>query len=141
MEADAIEDYMTTEFAAITPDMAVDAAAAKLIQKEMLGGPVVDEAGKLVGWVSEQECLHITIQVVYYNQRVATVRDIMRTDVLTVSPHDHPLDLAQQMLSKTPKPKNYPVVDSHGKVIGVISRRHILKMLLKKMREQSKKPA
>ncbi|GGO81351.1 CBS domain-containing protein [Marinobacterium nitratireducens] len=141
MEPGAIADYMSTEFAVITPDMPVDVASAKLIQKEMLGGPVVDDAGRLVGWISEQECLHITIQVVYYNQRVATVRDVMRTDVLTVSPNDHPLELAQQMLSKTPKPKNYPVVDRHNKVIGVISRRHMLKMLLRKMAEQSKKPA
>jgi len=140
MEAGAIEDYMTTEFAVITPDMPVTDAAAKLIQKEMLGGPVVDEAGKLMGWISEQECLQVTIQVVYHNQRIATVRDIMRTDVLSVREQDHPLDIAQQMLSKPPKPKNYPVVDSHGKVIGVISRRHILKMLLKKMKELSKKP-
>ncbi|MFC6672250.1 CBS domain-containing protein [Marinobacterium aestuariivivens] len=132
---------MSTEFAVITPEMPVDVASAKLIQKEMLGGPVVDEVGRLVGWISEQECLQVTVQVVYYNQRVATVRDIMRTDVLTVSPNDHPLDLAQQMLSKPPKPKNYPVVDRHGKVIGVISRRHVLKMLLRKMTEQSKKPA
>ena len=105
----------------------------------MLGGPVVNENRELVGWISEQECLQVTIQVVYHNQRIANVRDIMRTDVLTVSPTDHPLELARQMLSAKPneKPKSYPVVDSQRRVIGVITRRHILKMLLNKMAELS----
>lgn len=139
MEAGSIRDYMSTDFAIITPDMQVVEASAKLIQKAMLGGPVVNEHRELVGWISEQECLQVTIQVVYHNQRIGNVRDIMRTDVLTVSPSDHPLELARQMLSPRPneKPKSYPVLDSQRRVIGVITRRHILKMLLKQMSELS----
>lgn len=139
MEAGSIREYMSTDFAIITPEMPVVEASAKLIQKAMLGGPVVNENRELVGWISEQECLQVTIQVVYHNQRIANVRDIMRTDVLTVSPTDHPLELARQMLSAKPneKPKSYPVVDSQRRVIGVITRRHILKMLLNKMAELS----
>ena len=51
-----------------------------------------------------------------------------RRDVLT---------LAQQMLNA--KPKIYPVVDASNKVLGVISRRHILNMLDQKLAELSKK--
>ena len=93
----------------------------------MLGGPVVDAEGLLLGWVSEQECLRVAIQVAYYNQRVATVREIMRSDVLSVSRDMDPLALAQQMLGD--KPKSYPVVDAAGKVVGVVSRRHMLQQL------------
>ena len=139
MEAGSIREYMSTDFAIITPEMQVVEASAKLIQKAMLGGPVVNENRELVGWISEQECLQVTIQVVYHNQRIANVSDIMRTDVLTVSPTDNPLELARQMLSPTPneKPKSYPVLDSQRRVIGVITRRHILKMLLKQLSELS----
>ncbi|HLA29430.1 MAG TPA: CBS domain-containing protein, partial [Pseudomonas sp.] len=67
------------------------------------------------------------IQVAYYNQRVATVRDIMRSDVLSVTRDMDPMELAQQMLGD--KPKHYPVVDTDGKVLGVVSRRHLLQQL------------
>lgn len=131
-----IAECMSKDFAVIRPDMPVVEAAGKLIKKESLGGPVTDDAGHLLGWISEQECMQVAIQVLYYNQRVATVADIMRKDVLTVSLGDDPLQLAQQMLQE--KPKVYPVVDGAGKVLGVISRRHLLKMLDQKLLELGK---
>lgn len=123
----SIADCMSKEFARIHPDMPVVQAAGKLIEHAMLGGPVTDDDGLLLGWISEQECLQVSIQVAYYNQRVATVRDIMSTEVLTVDLAMEPLLLAQQMLGN--KPKSYPVVDGAGKVLGVITRRHLLQML------------
>lgn len=134
MDLSRISDCMSTEFAHITPDMPVYEASQKLIKKAVLGAPVVDEKGRLAGWVSEQDCLRVTIQVVYMNQRIATVSDVMSTDVLSVRESDDPLELAQKMLKN--QPKNYPVVDSHNKVVGVITRRHVLNMLLKKMSER-----
>ncbi|NQD92849.1 CBS domain-containing protein [Pseudomonas sp. CrR25] len=123
----SIADCMSREFALIHPDMPVVKAAAKLLRHEMLGGPVTDAEGKLLGWISEQECLQVALHVAYYNQRVATVRDIMRNDVLSVTTDMDPMALAQQMLGE--KPKSYPVLDGKGKVIGVITRRHLLKLL------------
>lgn len=133
MNLSRISDCMSTEFAHITPDMPVFEASQKLIKKAVLGAPVVDNDGRLVGWVSEQECLRVTLQVVYMNQRIATVSDVMRTDVLSVKENEDPLQLAQLMLKE--KPKNYPVVDARNKVIGVITRRHVLNMLISKMAE------
>jgi CBS domain-containing protein len=124
----SIARCMSKDFALIHPDMPVVAAAAKLMKHAMLGGPVVDGEGLLLGWISEQECLQVSIQVVYHNQRVATVRDIMRSDVLCVKLDDDPLELAQQMLGD--KPKSYPVVDARRKVLGVVTRRHVLNLLL-----------
>lgn len=131
MNTAAIADYMTKDFASIGADMPVVEAARQLMRYPILGGPVTDAQGLLLGWISEQECLQVAIQVAYYNQRVATVRDIMRTDVLSVTAAMDAVALAQQMLGD--KPKSYPVVDAGGKVIGVITRRHILKLLDKLM--------
>ncbi|MBU85168.1 MULTISPECIES: CBS domain-containing protein [unclassified Alcanivorax] len=137
MNSVSIKDLMCTRFAAIHPEMPVVEASSKLIKLDMLGSPVTDKAGTLVGWISERECLQAALQVVYHNQRVATVRDLMQTEVLTVSLDDEVLGLAQQMLAA--KPKIYPVVDSTNKVVGVISRRHILTMLDQKLAELSRK--
>jgi len=137
MDSASINDLMCTRFATIHPEMPVVEASSKLIKLDMLGSPVTDKAGTLVGWISERECLQAALQVVYHNQRVATVKDLMQTEVLTVSLDDEVLGLAQQMLAA--KPKIYPVVDSANKVVGVISRRHILTMLDQKLAELSRK--
>lgn len=129
MELPKISDCMSKDFATIKPDMPVAEASKKLIQKVLLGGPVVDDKGMLMGWVSEQDCLKVTIQVVYLHQRVATVEEIMSKEVLTVKQSDDLLAVAQQMLEA--KPKAYPVVDEQGRVVGVITRRHILDQLVK----------
>ena len=137
MDSVSIKDLMCTRYATIRPEMPVVEASGNLIKHDMLGSPVTDEAGTLLGWISERECLQAALQVVYHNQRVATVKDLMQTDVLTVSVSDDVLNLAQQMLNA--KPKIYPVVDASNKVLGVISRRHILNMLDQKLAELSKK--
>lgn len=137
MISDSISECMNKDFAVIHPDMPVVEASGRLIKKDMLGGPVVGHAGELLGWISEQECLQVAIQVVYHNQRVASVQDIMRTDVLSVTADEDPLRLAQQMLLA--KPKSYPVLDKQKRVIGVITRRHILKMLDVKLNEMTRR--
>ncbi|MBL4629759.1 MAG: CBS domain-containing protein, partial [Paraglaciecola sp.] len=45
------------------------------------------------------------------------------------------LTIAEQMLKE--KPKTYPVVDDSGVVVGVLTRRHILKMLDSKLGEMA----
>lgn len=123
-----VKDFMNTNFARISNDMPVITASIELIKKEALGGPVVDQDNKLLGWISEQECLQVTTQFAYHNQRVALVKDIMREDVLSITMDQTIFSLAEKMIGT--QPKNYPVVDINNKVIGVISRRQVLKSLL-----------
>jgi len=123
-----VKNFMNVNFAKISDDMPVITASIELIKKEALGGPVVDKENQLLGWISEQECLQVTTQYAYHNHRVALVKDIMREDVLSVKADQSILSLAEKMIGT--QPKNYPVVDDNNKVIGVITRRQILKALL-----------
>jgi len=123
-----VKDFMNTNFAKISEEMPAITASIELIKKEVLGGPVVDKENKLLGWISEQECLQVTTQYAYHNHRVALVKDIMREDVLSIKKDQSIFSLAEKMLGT--QPKNYPVVDDNNKVIGVISRRRVLKALL-----------
>ncbi|MFV8816922.1 CBS domain-containing protein [Haliea sp. E17] len=138
MDSLSIQDLMSKDFATIRPDMPVVEASSYLVRQGLLGSPVTDESGIMLGWISEHECLQAALQVVYYNQRVASVADLMRTDVLAVSLQDDVLTLARQMLEA--KPKIYPVVDANNKVLGVISRCHMLKMLDERLQQLAKKP-
>lgn len=131
MESMKVSDYMTTDFVNFSPDELVVEAVRELIKHEAIGGPVVSPNKELVGWISEQDCLSSAIQVIYYNQRVAQVSDVMKTEVLAVREEDDLLSLAQQMLQQ--KPKVYPVLNEDNKVIGLISRRLILRAVDKQL--------
>ena len=123
-----VKNYMDVNFAKIYEDMPVITASIALIKKEALGRPVVDQNNILLGWISEQECLHVTTQFAYHNQRIGLVQDIMRKEVLSVKADQTIFSLAEKMVG--PQPKTYPVINESNKVVGVISRRRVLKALL-----------
>lgn len=127
METHKVGDCLTKKYVSFTSGMPVVEAASKLLKNELIGGPVIDANKKLIGWISEQECLAVVTQLSYYADRVATVADVMQTEVVTVSLEDSLLTVAEQM--KQAKPKIYPVVDENEKIVGVISRRMVLKEL------------
>ncbi|WP_020410797.1 CBS domain-containing protein [Hahella ganghwensis] len=131
MENLKVSDCMSRKFVSFTPEMPVVEAAMNLVQNELIGGPVVNGEGALIGWISEQDCLGTVSQVMYYADRAATVSDIMRKEVLAAKTDDNLLDLASMMQQH--KPKIYPVVDERQRVMGVISRRIILREMCKQI--------
>lgn len=122
-----VADCMSRQYVRFHSATPVVEAAMQLVQNELLGGPVIDDGGRLIGWISEQDCLKVVLQVAYFSQRVATVADIMRTEVLTAGFGDDVMELAEKMQKQ--QPKIYPVIDERGIVKGVISRRLILRKL------------
>lgn len=110
-----------------TEEMSVEEAVNKLILAEQLGGPVINKDKKVIGFVSEQDCLARMLSGTYHLQQAASVKDVMRTEVLTVKSYHGIVDLAQTMLLA--KPKVYPVVDDDGYLLGVISRSDVLRAI------------
>ncbi|MGB1271430.1 MAG: CBS domain-containing protein, partial [Endozoicomonas sp.] len=90
------------------------------------GLPVVDHNKKLIGFISEQDCIHKMLTSSYHGDFDLMASDVMRSEVLTVSPGDSIIELAASMQSD--KPKIYPVI-AEGKLLGVISRTQILQAL------------
>jgi len=122
-----IADHMNRHPATFSREMSVEAAVNKLILAEQLGGPVIDEDRRVIGFISEQDCLARMLSDTYHLAQSATVGDVMRSDVLTVKAYDGIVDLAQVMLLA--KPKIYPVVDDNGSLLGVISRSDVLRAI------------
>ena len=95
---------------------------------------MVDAQHKLVGFLSEQDCLATMLRDTYHNEQSATVSDCMyRGEVVTVDADTSVTDLAQQMTAN--KPKLYPVIDAERQLIGVISRSDVLRAIDLHLRE------
>lgn len=122
-----IADHMNRHPVTFTEEMSVEEAVNKLILAGQLGGPVINKEKKVIGFVSEQDCLSRMLSGTYHLQQAASVRDVMRTEVLTVKSYHGIVDLAQTMLMA--KPKVYPVVDDDGYLQGVISRTDVLRAI------------
>jgi len=126
MESVKVAQFMTKRPVTFKPEMPVAKAVEKLLKSKQTGGPVIDEQGKLVGFISEQDCIRLMLETIYHCEDIGIVRDVMRTDVLAVTPDHSILELAQQMMRE--KPKLYPVIE-YDRVVGVISRRDVLKAI------------
>ncbi len=127
MHSILVEDYMDSDPHAILHTATVRDVVASLMKEQIPGAPVVDEQKNLVGFVSEQDCIQEMLNDTFYCEESPSVTAVMTPNVKTVAPDTSIVEIAEQM-AKSP-PKNYPVC-SGGKLIGLISRRLILKALL-----------
>lgn len=126
MSSILVKDYMQANVQAIKADTSVREVVEHLLRWNVTGAPVVDSAMRVIGFVSEQDCMKEMLNSVFYAENSASVISIMRRDVLIVTPDTSILEIAETMLGN--KPKNYPVVE-RGKLVGLINRRHILQAL------------
>lgn len=122
-----------------TIDMPVAEAVERLLLAKQTGGPVIDVQNKVIGFLSEQDCLVQMIESSYYREQVALVKDIMKAEVLSIKPYTSIIELAQQMT--TAKPKVYPVVDDDGYLLGTINRTALLHALDLQLHDGYKSPA
>ncbi|TBW47913.1 CBS domain-containing protein [Marinobacter halodurans] len=99
-----------------------------LLRNHVTGLPVVDDKRHVLGFVSEQDCIHAMLVTSYHHEGEPVVEDVMFSDPLTVPPEMAVVDLAQNLGRN--KPKIYPVVDG-GRLVGIITRAAILAALAK----------
>ncbi|KPQ30601.1 MAG: CBS-domain-containing membrane protein [Marinobacter excellens HL-55] len=99
-----------------------------LLDNHVTGLPVVDDRRQVLGFVSEQDCIHALLVSNYHDEGDPIVDDVMFHQPLTVTPDMSVIDLAQNLGAG--KPKVYPVVD-HGKLVGIVTRTAILSQLAK----------
>lgn len=119
-----VKQFMTGKSIAFTKGMNLEAAVDKLLLSNLIGGPVVDESGHVVGWLSEQDCLAKLIEASYYHEHAALVEDVMSDAPLSIPSTLSILDLAQKMIHE--KPKMYPVLDEDNIYVGLITRKVVL---------------
>jgi CBS domain-containing protein len=97
-----------------------------LLKHGLPGAPVVDGENRVVGFVSEQDCLAPLLVSSYHCEGEKRVNEVMFSDVVSVHPDDALIGLAKRMSGKMPK--QYPVIEQ-GKLVGLITRSDVLRAL------------
>lgn len=121
-----VRDYMRSLSLYFSPSSSVETVAKELVKHGELGAPVLDEHKRLIGFVTEQDCMKEMLNDSYYAQEHQVVSDIMSRNTVSVGPEEDITHLAEEMAGQ--KPKIYPVCEG-GRVIGVITRGDVLKAL------------
>lgn len=121
-----LEHYMLKHPVTVHPDASLFEAIHLILVNRISGLCVVDEAGKLVGMLSELDSLRGVLSATYNQSAIGTVRDEMTTSNLDVARIGGDIvDIAQDMLKQ--KRRRLPVVDQDGRLIGQITIRQILR--------------
>jgi CBS domain-containing protein len=123
-----IEDIMQPEpVCAHSGQLLIDVVEI-LTRYKNTGIPVVDDRRRVVGFISEQDCIHSLLATSYFCEGNPRVDEVMSHAPLCVGPRDSVIDLARTMGGN--KPKVYPVVED-GVLIGLVTRNDVLKALRK----------
>ena len=121
-----VKDHMVTEVVTLHPEMEILRAAHILISSDISGAPVLDQHGRLIGVLTERDCLRVVLHAGYHGQPGGLVRDYMTGDPVAVTPEDTIVELAERFIKEGYR--RYPVVDG-GRLVGLISRRDVMRAM------------
>lgn len=124
-----VSDYMSTELITFFPEQSVSEVIEKLIQYRISGAPVVDHENRLIGVISEGDCLKQISDSRYYNMPAgqSNIENHMAKDVETIDGNMNIFDAANKFLNS--KRRRFPIVKD-GKLVGQISQKDVLKAAL-----------
>jgi CBS domain-containing protein len=142
-----VRDVMVSPVITVTRSATVQNVAKILLENRISAVPVIDDAGKVIGIVTEGDLIRraeagterrdswwvrflageAAIAADYVKSHARRVEDIMTTDVATATP-EMPLHEIATLLEERGI-KRVPVVNEHGNLIGIISRANLIQLI------------
>lgn len=122
-----VRDYMDTRPVRIGPEASVLDAIDYLLTHGVTGVPVVADNGELLGMFTERDCLKLIAHSADPQHSTALVGEFMTADPVTIEPSMDVYFVAGKFLNYNFR--RFPVVESHGKLAGVITRFDILRVI------------
>ena len=120
-----VKDIMTTNLVLFTVEQSIHEVMNSFIKNKISGGPVVDDRGKLIGVISEGDCMKEVSDSRYFNMPILdkSVGHFMTKEVETL-PASMTLFDAASRFHETSR-RRFPVLDNN-KLVGQISRKDIV---------------
>lgn len=138
-------DIMTRHVATIRSNETVHDALLLMSDNRLSALPVVDQSGRCVGIVSQSDLIAMARdadnddsigssfaslflgEVPLGDITRERIQDVMSEDVVTVSPEDSAVSIADQMVRK--EVHHLPVCDGNGRLLGIVSTMDLINSL------------
>ena len=120
-----VSDIMSHSLILFKPSQSIHEVMKAFIRHRVSGGPVVDEAGNLVGVISEADCMKEISDSRYFNMPILdkSVSYFMTKEVDTIESNMSVFDAAA-LFSKSSR-RRYPVMEGK-RLVGQVSRKDIV---------------
>ncbi|MDA0779984.1 MAG: CBS domain-containing protein [Bacteroidetes bacterium] len=124
-----VQDYMSRNLITFSPQQSILEVMRVLIRHKISGGPVVDELSRLIGIISEADCIKHLSDAKYFNQPFfdRKVEESMSAEVDVIEADKTIFDAAT-LFHKTGR-RRLPVLE-RGRLVGQISRQDVVKAAL-----------
>lgn len=126
--AERIRTIMQTDFPSLQANMPIRDAVALFVSTGAAAAPVVDDAGGLLGIMTQKDCFRSALHASYYQQWSGTVAEHMSTNVKTLDAEMDPVSAAETFLADPYR--SYPVVQN-DQIVGMLTRTDLLRAFLR----------
>ena len=144
------KEIMTSPVSTVSPDTPVAEVARMLREKHISGMPVLDDAGKVVGIVTEIDLIkrharvHFPVYLPFLDSLIflesprryredvlhvlgTTAQEIMTRPVRTATPETDVEEIATMMVEERANP--IPILDESGALVGIVSHTDIVRLV------------
>ena len=121
------QDIMSTEILTASEGMSIEDALKLLVNNKITGLPVVNKEGKMIGVLSEYDILVQTTKFKKLSHK-NLMNSIKFPDNVHSILEDTPVENIIEQFIET-QFRRLPVINSKGKLIGIITRRDLMRLL------------
>ena len=120
-----VGDIMSRDLVTFSPNDSIHHVMSYFIKYKISGGPIVDETGRLVGIISEADCMREISDSRYFNMPILdkSVYHFMTKEVETIEANTSVFDAASTFFRT--KRRRFPVLDKKN-LVGQVSRKDIV---------------
>lgn len=120
-----VRDIMKRNLVVFSPNDSIFEVMKKFVKHKISGGPVLNKNGKIVGVISEADCMKEISDSRYFNMPILDkrVKNFMEKNVDTINSSTSIFDAASRFYNSSRR--RFPVIENQ-KLVGQISRKDIV---------------